>query len=148
MIESWVIDASVGVKLFVREDGTDLVESIFTGLGDEPPIRLYVPDLFYIECANILWKYVRRFNYPAAEAYSNLSDLFRLRLDAVTTSDLLEDALALAVEHSLSVYDACYVALAILLELPLLTADVGLANKMMDTACDIRLLSDLEPPAA
>lgn len=146
MIGSCVIDASVGIKLFVREDGTDVVESIFAGLDYQPPVTLYVPDLFYIECANILWKYVRRFHYAVDEARSDLNDLLRLNLDAVATSELLEDAFILAVKHKLSVYDACYVALANLLELPLLTADERLANKMMGESCDIRLLGNLMPP--
>lgn len=146
MIGSCIIDASVGIKLFLREEGTDIAESIFVGLDHDPPVRLYVPDLFYIECANILWKYVRRFNYASDEALSDLSDLLRLNLDAVATSDLLVDALTLAAGHGLSVYDACYVVLANLLDIPLVTADARLVNKMADKPYNIRLLSDLEPP--
>lgn len=147
MIGPCVIDASVGIKLFVREQGTDIAEIVFSGLTEEPPIQLYVPDLFYVECANILWKYVRRFNYASDVAQSDLSDLMQLNLDTVATENLLIVALGMAVEYSLSVYDACYVALASLLELPLLTADERLINKMLGKPYDIRLLGDLEPPA-
>lgn len=147
MIGPCVVDASVGIQLFVHEQGTDLVETVFAGLAEDPPIRLYVPDFFYVECANILWKYVRRFNYTADKARSDLSDLIQLNLAAVDTENLLVAAFDLAVEHDLTVYDACYVALANLLELPLLTADKRLVNKMNGRGHDIRFLGDLEHPS-
>lgn len=146
MIGPCVIDASVGIKLFVREEGTELVELIFAGLDREPPVQLFVPDFFFVECANILWKYVRRFNYPVEDARSDLSDLLRLNLDAIANDELLPVAFKLAVEFSLTVYDACYVALASLLQLPLVTADERLFNKMKGKPYEIRLLSDVEHP--
>ena len=146
MIGHCVVDASVGIKLFVREEWTDVVEAVFAGLGQEPPVRLFVPDLFYIECANILWKYVRRFNYATEEARSDLMDLRQLNLSIVATDALLPTAFDLAVEHSLTVYDACYVALASMLELPLLTADERLINKMNGTTYDIRWIGDVALP--
>jgi predicted nucleic acid-binding protein len=147
MIGHCVVDASVGIKLFVREQFTDVVEGIFAGLGQEPPVRLYVPDLFYTECANILWKYVRRFNYAAEEARSDLVDLRQLNLGVVATDDLLTSAFDLAVEYNLTVYDACYVALASTLELPLLTADEQLVNKMKGQPHDIRWIGDVGFPS-
>ena len=144
MIGHCVVDASVGIKLFVREPGTDAAESIFAGLSREPSVRLYVPDLFYVECANILWKYVRRFNYAVDEARRDLDDLMQLNLSAVPAESLLPAAFDLAVTHDLTAYDACYVALASLLELPLLTADEKLVNKMRSKPYDIRLLGNLE----
>ncbi len=148
MIDHYIVDASVGIKLFVREEWTDVVEQLFAGLGQEPPVRLYVPDLFYTECANILWKYVRRFNYSAEEARSDLLDLRQLNLSVVATEDILTNAFDLAVEHNLTVYDACYVALASMLELPLLTADERLVNKMKGKTPDIRWIGDVEFPAS
>ena len=148
MIGHCVVDASVGIKLFVREEWTDLVEQVFAGLSQEPPIRLYVPDLFYIECANILWKYVSRFNYAAEEARNDLDDLRQLNLDIITTDSLLARAFDLAVNHDLTVYDACYVALADVLALPLLTADKRLVNNMKGTTYDVRWIGDLESPGS
>lgn len=147
MIGPCVVDASIGIKLFIREEGTDLAELVFAGLAEEPPVRLYVPDLYYVECANILWKYVRRFNYAADEARSDLSDLMQLNLAAVDTENLLAAAFDLAVEFDLTVYDASYVALASLLELPLLTAEKQLVNKMNGKGHDVRFLGDLEHPS-
>jgi predicted nucleic acid-binding protein len=142
----FVIDASVVIKLFVQEEGTDISESIFAGLSQEPPARLYVPDLFYIECANILWKYVRRFDHPADKARDDLGDLLQLNLRAVPTGSLLTAAFDLALEHGLTAYDACYVALADVLDLPLITADERLVNNMKGKTHDIHFLGDFELP--
>lgn len=141
-----IVDASVGIKLLLPEAGTELVEQIFAGLSDEPPLRLYVPELFYIECANILWKYVRRFEYPIEDARGHLSDLRQLDLDVIPTEDLLLMAFDLALEYEITAYDACYVALAGLLELPLITADRRLANKMRGSDILVRLLDEAAPP--
>jgi len=75
-----VVDASVGIKLFVEEQGSELAARIFDLLTANPPITLYVPDLFYIECTNILWKYTRHYDYPAESACENIADLLILAL--------------------------------------------------------------------
>ena len=49
-----VINASVGVKKFIIEPLTPKVDQLFSHLND-PDARLYIPDLFYIECTNIVW---------------------------------------------------------------------------------------------
>ena len=59
-----VVDASVGIKLFVVEELSDAAHRLFRQLTGYRPARFYVPDLFFVECANTLWKYVRRFGYP------------------------------------------------------------------------------------
>jgi predicted nucleic acid-binding protein len=46
----WVIvDASVGIKLFVEEDYSDIMHSLFKQSASDIPAILYVPDLFYNE---------------------------------------------------------------------------------------------------
>jgi len=44
-----VVDASVGIKLFVEEDYSDKVHTLFEQLAIDIPAILYVPDLFYNE---------------------------------------------------------------------------------------------------
>ena len=53
----YVVDASVGIKLFVEEEFSEQAHALFSCLAADPPAELYVPDLFYIECTNILLKY-------------------------------------------------------------------------------------------
>ena len=137
-----VVDASVGIKLFVIERLSGEAESLFAHLADDPPAHLYVPDLFCIECTNILWKYVRRFDYPASSAAQDVLDLAQLPLQAISTSALAVSALALAVAHGSSAYDAAYVALAQELRLPFVTADEALVRRFAATEMDVRYLGD------
>lgn len=70
----------------------------------------------------------------------------QLNLSAVSTESLLPAALDLAVAHDLTACDACYIALASLLALPLLAANEKQIDKMRSQTYDIRMLSDLEVP--
>ncbi len=137
-----VIDASVGIKLFLMEPLSDAADVLFDHLTDDPPARFYVPDLFFIECTNILWKYVRRFDYPADVARKDVADLTRLPLQIVSTAALARDALALAVEHGSTAYDSAYVALARHLGLPMVTADQALEHRFAGSGLDVRFLGD------
>lgn len=139
MIDACVVDASVGIKLFVVEELSERADSLLARLSEDPPARFYVPDLFYVECANILWKYVRRFGYPAKSARQDVADLAALALVTVSTADLLEPALELALTYDVTAYDACYAALARQLALPLVTADAPLARKLAGS--DVSLLT-------
>ena len=137
-----VVDASVGIKLFLQESLSDRADALFANLTEAPPARLYVPDLFYIECANILWKYTWRFDYPLESAQQDAADLAQLPLQVVSTADLIESALALATTQGITAYDAAYVALAQRLSLPLVTADEALVRRLAGGGLDLRFLGE------
>lgn len=137
-----VVDASVGIKLFLVEPLSDRADALFASLTTTPPTRLYAPDLFYVECTNILWKYVRRFGYSPEAARQDVADLVRLPLQAVSTAELAEAALALALEQGATVYDAAYAALAHRLSLPLVTADEALVRRLAGSGLDVRWLGE------
>src|SRR5512133_4035747 len=101
MNERYVVDASVGIKLFVDEEFSEQAHALFTYLAADPPAELFVPDLFYIECANILLKYTRRFGRSLRDSQADLADLSRLALKSTPTADLMENALLLASELDL-----------------------------------------------
>ena len=144
MSGDWVVDASVGIKLFVAEELSEVADTLFARLAAQPPTRLYVSDLFYIECANILWKYVQRFGYPVESARQDVADLTALSLVTVSTADLLGPALELALKYDITAYDASYVALAAQLALPLVTADAALVGKLASGRVDVRWLGELD----
>jgi predicted nucleic acid-binding protein len=137
-----VVDASVGIKLFLIEPLSDRTDALFAHLADEPPSRFYVPDLFFVECTKILWKYVRRFGYPADAAQQDVAHLTRLPLQVVSTVALAEAALELSAQHGSTAYDSAYVALAQQLSLPLVTADEALARRFENTSLNVRFLGD------
>ena len=143
MSHNYVIDASVGIKLFVVEELSEVVDQLFDQLTAEPLAQFYVPDLFFIECTNILWKYVWRFDYPAENARQDVIDLRDLALTTVSTADLIELALGLALKYNITAYDASYVTLAEQLALPLVTADTTLVRKLTGSNIDVRDLKSL-----
>ena len=102
-----VLDASVGIKLFVEEEFSDKVQRLFARLAEDLQTEIHVPDLFYIECANILLKYTRRFDRSLEDSLADVSDLNSLDLKVTSTSELIEDALQLAEKKNLTAYDAC-----------------------------------------
>jgi len=144
--ERYVIDASVAIKLFIDEPLSDQAEVLFSILKAEPAAEFYVPDLFFIECTNVLWKHIKRFGYPVDKACEDLAALRGLSLQSFATDDLMEDALRIAVAHDVTAYDGCYVALGIQLEIPVVTADEKLARKMADTVHVVQWLGELAFP--
>lgn len=144
MSDDCIVDASVGVKLFLNEDLSAAADRLFARLTAEPAARFYVPDLFYVECTNILWKYVRRFGYPPENAVRDVADLCALALVTVSTADLIEPALDMALAYDITAYDACYVALAQQLGLPLITVDGALARKLNGSGVIVQPLAELK----
>lgn len=142
-LQAAVVDPSVGIKLFVFEDGSEQADRLFGHLTSDPSTRFFVPDLFFIECANILWKYVQRYGYPPENARQDVVDLQELALHDFPTADLVAESLDLALLFDVTAYDASYAALAQRLRLPLLTADQTLAQKLAHSGIDIILLRDL-----
>jgi predicted nucleic acid-binding protein len=140
-----VIDASVGIKLFLAEPLSEQADALFDHLADPLPARLYVPDLFFIECTSVLCKYVRRFGYLAEAAQRDAADLVRLPLQVASTVALAEPAFSLVVKHGITAYDAAYVALAQRLSLPLVTADEALVRQLEHSGLDVRFLGDWPP---
>ena len=137
----WVIDASVALKLFVDDPLSETVHHLFEHLADDPPAHFYVPDFFYIEITNVLWKYVRWQGLAVGDAESYIIALNRLMLHSTPTRNLMVNALSLAVQHQITAYDACYLALAQQLELRILTADAKLARAVADPQYIILLSS-------
>lgn len=75
-----VMDASVGVELsFIEEKFSDKVQRLFAKLTENHHGNP-CPDLFYIECANILLKYTRRFDRPLENSLADIKDLGKLAL--------------------------------------------------------------------
>lgn len=128
--ETFVVDASVGVKLFLDESGSDEAERLFALLERDPPHVIAVPDLFFIECANVFRSRAHRRLMTAEQARVAFTVLRTLPLQSVASSDLAPAALDLALTHGLAVYDGTYAALAEKLGVPLVTADGRLARKL------------------
>lgn len=133
----YVIDCSVYMKHLIPDPLSDQVDELLACIV-QPRTELFVPDLFYIECTNVLWKYIRAGQYDISDLAIDLMELRSLPFQSVCTSDLMIDAINIAVAQSITAYDACYVALANQVSAPLLTLDIKLVNKLANTAYDVR----------
>ena len=93
---SSVIDASFGIKLVIEENHSPRVREYLGHLLDVPPTLIYVPDLFFTECANILWKLVHREVIPQAIAERDCQVLLKLLLPVTPGTELMARAVTLA----------------------------------------------------
>lgn len=138
-----VVDASVGIKLFVIEPLSEAAHSLFAHLT-LPGTRFYTPDLFYVECTNVLWKYARRGKMPIGDANAAVDKLCRLALRPVPTASLVSDALEIAQTFDVTAYDAVYAALARQENTPLVTADEALVRKLVGFDVVVLRLGDVQ----
>lgn len=143
----YVIDTNIAIKQFIDDPLTEKVSQLFEHLAKNPVAQFYVPDLFYIECANVLMKYVRASRCSAEKAAIDLADLKALRIQSTPTKLLMLEATGISAKHDISAYDSSYVALSNQVNAPLLTLDKRLFNSMKGSAFDVRLFTDfLIPP--
>jgi len=136
MSQLLVVDASVVAKAFVQEDlsaqARRLIERL-AALESEDALDLYAPDFMWVECANVLWKYVTLYGYGLNDAQADLIDLLALAITPVPSSQILAgDAFRLACTYKLPIYDTCYLALAQELGCQLVTADRKLLSAVAD----------------
>lgn len=142
-----VVDASVGVKQFIPDPLSFKATLLFAHLVN-PHSEVYVPDLFYIEVANTLWKYIRAGQITAEKAQADLTTLNAFPLRVISTANLMAQAVTVGLAHGISAYDACYVSLAQQVSAPLLTLDRRLVNTLTNSPHDVRLFNDfpISPP--
>jgi len=127
-----VLDASVAAKWFLPRTGEPLAEEALALLrqyaaGD---VEFAVPDLFWAEIANILWKCVRAGRLSHKLATEALADILHYSLPTVGSHDLADEALAIALATGRSAYDAIHVALAVQKDATFVTADERLVNAL------------------
>lgn len=131
-MNAFVVDASVAAKWVLPGSGEPLRDEAVRLLSDwiTGNCRLTVPDIFWSESANILWKGIRRGRCSEETARASLVSLRELEIPTVPALALLDSAFGLAISHSRTVYDALYVALAVKAKAQLVTADEKLANAL------------------
>lgn len=113
-----VVDASVAVKWYLEEDHAAPARRLLDGTYE-----LIVPDLFFAEIGNVLWKRWRRGELDDDIIAETLAALDRVPCETRSARPLLSGAMALATSLRRTVYDSLYLALAIDTGARLVTAD-------------------------
>ncbi len=117
-----VLDASAAVELFT---GSTLGRAVAARIND-PDESLHAPHLLSVEVAQVLGRFVRTGVIGESLAEAALRDLALLDITRHDHELLLPRMWEL--RESLTAYDGAYVALAELLDAPLLTLDGRLAR--------------------
>lgn len=127
-----VLDASVAMKWAIPSAKETLAAESLQLLKryTDGDINFIVPDVFWAEIGNVLWKGVRQRRWPQAVAERATSEIRGQDFFTVSSLELLADAMKIALVHDRSVYDCLYVALAIQFKTEMITADEGLANAL------------------
>ena len=127
---SAVLDASIAMKWLLPADTEPLHDEAMDLLRrfQRFEIAFYVPDFFWVEISNALWKRTRGPVVTKSGAQSLYRDMQTKGLKTVWSTELIPAAFEIAVTYQRSVYDSLYVALARDLNTFLVTADEKLAN--------------------
>ncbi|MDQ3629070.1 MAG: type II toxin-antitoxin system VapC family toxin [Actinomycetota bacterium] len=117
-----VLDASAVLELVLNtEAGRQVLERI-----EDPAESLHAPHLMGVEVAQVLRRYVRAHQVAEETAASALSDLLDLDVARYEHEPLLPRVWQL--RDNVTAYDGVYLALAEVLDAPLLTRDRRLAG--------------------
>ena len=134
-----IVDASVAVKWVLRETDSDQARAVAAS-----PSRLLAPDLIVLEIANALRKAVVAGSIPHKDATQSISGIRRIFNPLVSTSDMIDEAMAIAIEYRHPIYDCLYIVTSRRLDAPLVTADAKFIAKLAGTpdADRVILLAD------
>jgi len=131
-VSAYILDASVAAKWFLPPGEETFVEESLRLLEEysRGAIRLTVPDLFWAEFGNILWKAARLGRISVEAAEEALMTLTEQPFPTSPSLPHLDAAFAIGTRFQCTVYDSLYVALAVSSGRPLITADERLANSL------------------
>jgi predicted nucleic acid-binding protein len=129
-VTTCVVDASVAAKWLLPAAGESPLDQAnrLAAQHVRRELQLVAPDLIEAEIGHVLWKAVRRNRISSADAENSLRRFTALAIQAIPTSDLLVQALQIAVVCDRTFYESLYIALAVATKTELITADERLVN--------------------
>ncbi len=122
-----VPDASVVVKWFIEEEYTDKADELRRDYVDQL-IDIAVPELIYYEVLNAL-RYSGVFGEDELINIGEALHGFQF-LELPLKGEFLRETIRRALKHGITIYDACYIAVASIEKGTLYTADEKLLEKL------------------
>lgn len=137
-MELSILDASVVIKWFIKEEGSDLADLYLERLGNHD-IKIIIPQLLFFEIGNILIS--RKVSedesdYIAKKLYSLPFEQKQIDLQYFNAIILI------AKTFGISFYDGAYIALMQEKNCEFITADRKLFQKVQKAFSGAKLLSD------
>lgn len=132
-----IVDASVALKWVLQEQDSDRAIAL---LASE---ALAAPDLFWAECANVLWVKARRGQIDRGDANAAFAAIDASPVSVIPARSLAAAAQAMAFELDQTVYDCLYLAAALASGGVFVTADEAFAKAALAHpvyAASVRLL--------
>lgn len=126
-----VIDSSIFASVVVKDEFYSDCKKYMT-------TRKATLDLAFAEAGNVIWKHVKMGRIVAEDA-ANRTGLLRRLINTskiFKAEEILEEAVKLAVDHDVTVYDALFITLAMKLEDRLVTTDRKLYDKLKETGLE------------
>lgn len=116
----FVLDNSVSCGWFLENQASDYTEAIARLLEEDQAV---VPPLWELELTNVLRTACLKGLFGAQAAQQTVQRIVSLPIRVDRQPVRPAETLALALRFGLSSYDACYLELALRLQLPLATVD-------------------------
>ena len=118
-----VIDSSAFSKFLMKEEGWEKVIPYL-----DPSLEPHAVDMLIIETTNVIWKYRRKYRLITREQalglYEQMTKLVREEVVILEPSEkYLQEALKIAMDYDLPIYDSLLLAQARNLKAKLITSD-------------------------
>ncbi len=119
----FVLDTSAIIRLYLPDGPIPekLEECIKSAWKAES--SLLIPELAIAEIGQVLWKKEQAGYIKKKESDEIINAFFELPIEILGHYDLLNDAISIARQHQITVYDSFFIALALKKNADLITAD-------------------------
>jgi predicted nucleic acid-binding protein len=132
-VRSAVIDASVALKWYIPEVYSEQAIYILSE-QQSGKLTFHVPDLFFCEAGNILWKKIWKEELSLKEAHEIIRSLIAVPKIIHSSQIFVPYAIGVATKLKRTVYDCLYLSLAAYLDCSMLTADKKLVTALTKTS--------------
>ena len=122
--EKKVLDASVIIKLFAKEEGSNKALALINRHVTKK-IIIIVPELMFLEVSNAI--FYKKADENALIRISKDLFNFQFKVEKLTES-ILNKAITFSIKNNITIYDSVYIAIAQLHGAHLITADSRLYN--------------------